>query len=60
MERRGCVKNKLRVAAVQMNPGNVVSENLIHALACVHDAAQCGAELIVLPELFLYRGSVKQ
>lgn len=42
----------LRVAAVQMNSGLDPSMNLAHAEAAIRSAAQQGAKLIVLPELF--------
>jgi predicted amidohydrolase len=40
----------MRVAAVQLNSGGDLAANLAAAEALVRDAAQAGAELVVLPE----------
>lgn len=47
---------KLKVAAVQLSAGNLPSENLARAERLVRSAAGQGAQLIVLPENYLYRG----
>jgi len=44
------------VAAVQMRTGADVEANLARARALAEDAVQRGAELVVLPEVFAWRG----
>jgi predicted amidohydrolase len=46
----------LRVAAVQMNAGDDKAANLAQAEALIEHAAQSGARLIALPELWTYLG----
>jgi predicted amidohydrolase len=47
----------LRIAAVQMNTGADVRENLATALRLIDRAASEGARLIALPEVWTYLGS---
>ena len=42
----------MRIAAVQMNSGSIISENLAVASKYIADAANDGADLVVLPENF--------
>ena len=51
------MKNNLTVAAIQLNPGSTVSENIRGAVDWIERAHSQGAGLIVLPELFIYRGT---
>src|SRR5258708_6688196 len=46
----------LIAAAVQMQSGPNLDRNLEQARALVHQAAQRGATLVVLPEVFAWRG----
>lgn len=46
----------MKVAAIQMVSGTQVQGNLQHARALLHEAAQAGAELAVLPEYFCLMG----
>ncbi|MDQ3513735.1 MAG: carbon-nitrogen hydrolase family protein [Chloroflexota bacterium] len=46
----------LRVAAVQMNSGTDVTENVETALALIDRAAADGARLVALPEVWTYLG----
>lgn len=48
--------NKPRVAAVQMATGPNINANLIEADRLLHDAADGGAGLVVLPENFAFMG----
>jgi deaminated glutathione amidase len=50
---------KITVAAIQLNPQDNVARNVEHALALIRKAHAHGGELVVLPELFLYRGLCK-
>ncbi len=45
-----------KVAAVQINSHESVSENLILAASLVKEAAQAGAQFILLPEYFCFMG----
>ena len=44
------VRNRMKVAAIQMNSGPSVDENLEVVSDLVADAAAAGAKLVVLPE----------
>ena len=46
----------MRVAVVQMNSAEDKAQNLSTAERLLHEAADRGAELAVLPELFTYLG----
>lgn len=46
----------MRVALVQLNPGKDKKKNLTAAVDYVCDAARRGADIVALPELFIYRG----
>jgi predicted amidohydrolase len=46
----------LRVAAVQMNSGDDKAANVAQAEALIERAAQAGAQIIALPELWTYLG----
>ncbi len=48
--------NRYKVAAIQMNSQDVISDNLILAASLVKSAAQAGAQLILLPEYFCFMG----
>ncbi len=50
----------MRVAVVQMNSGEDKAQNLSTAERLLREAADRGAELAVLPELFTYLGRRKQ
>src|SRR5437667_62473 len=43
---------KMRIALVQMRCGQEPETNLARALELIHDAAESGAEIVCLPELF--------
>lgn len=45
-----------KVAAIQMCSSHIVNENLIQAKALIKEAAENGAKLIVLPEMFAIMG----
>lgn len=47
---------RLRVAAVQLNSGDDKAANLVTAEAAISRAAEAGARLVVLPELWTYLG----
>lgn len=47
---------KLKVAAVQMNSGSDKEKNLYQARHLIIKAVEAGAKLIVLPEVFNFRG----
>ncbi|MGH2516165.1 MAG: nitrilase-related carbon-nitrogen hydrolase, partial [Ktedonobacterales bacterium] len=47
---------RLRVAAVQLNSGDDKAANLAAAEAAITRAAEAGARLVVLPELWTYLG----
>ena len=46
----------MKVAAIQMVSGISLDVNLSEALRLLRQAAQCGAELAVLPEYFCFMG----
>ena len=46
----------MKVAAIQMVSGTSLDANLNEALRLLRQAAQCGAELAVLPEYFCFMG----
>jgi predicted amidohydrolase len=46
----------MKVAAIQMVSGASLDANLSEALRLLREAAQCGAELAVLPEYFCFMG----
>ena len=48
--------DRFLAAAVQMSSGPDRSANLDRATALVHEAARRGAALVVLPEVFAWRG----
>src|SRR5438067_6050169 len=49
-------EREMRVAVVQMNSGEDKAQNLSTAERLLLEAAERGAELAVLPELFTYLG----
>ena len=49
----------MKVAAIQMNSVKCIEQNLLDAYAFVKEAANLGARLIVLPEMFLCFGIKK-
>src|SRR5690606_20348773 len=59
--RRACIpggmSSSLRVAAVQLNSQQDLTQNLANVAAEVRAAAERGAKLVVLPENFAYMGS---
>jgi predicted amidohydrolase len=50
----------MRLAACQMRSGDDVEANLATAEALLHEAADGGADLAVLPEVFPYLGSARR
>ena len=48
--------HKIRVAAIQLHAGDDEEKNLRKATRLIEQAAEGGAQLIVLPELFNWRG----
>ena len=42
----------MKLAAIQMNSGQIVSENLAAARKYIGEAVQGGADIVVLPENF--------
>jgi len=50
----------MRVALCQMRSGPDVEENVAEAERLLHDAAEGGAQLAVLPEVFPYLGSTRR
>ncbi len=50
------MKNSFFVAAVQLNPGKNISENIRKVAKGISNLSKQGAEIVVLPELFIYRG----
>jgi predicted amidohydrolase len=54
------MRRKLKVAAIQMASGPNPSKNSRSAARLTERAVQRGAEFIVLPETFLFRGSVRR
>src|SRR5438445_8388425 len=53
-------EREMRVAVVQMNSGEDKAQNLSTAERLLLEAAERGAELAVLPELFTYLGRRRQ
>lgn len=51
---------KLKVSMVQMNSGNNIERNFMTVKRFISRAVYSGSDLIVFPEVFLYRGSVKR
>lgn len=49
----------MRVALIQFGAGGNKSKNVVRAAALVRRAARKGAEFILLPELFVFRGVLK-
>ena len=47
---------KIIAAVLQLKPQGSVAENLLHAQSLLHEAAEAGAQLAVLPENFAYYG----
>lgn len=52
--------NKLKVAAIQMTSGSNKEKNLKQAKRLITIAAKKGAKLIVLPEVFNFRGNLNE
>ena len=52
----GCYGSVLRAAAIQMSSGSDKRANVERAEALIRAAAKQGAELVVLPEVFSWRG----
>ncbi len=48
------------ISCIQTNPQNIVSDNVKNILLQIKKAAQQGAEVVVLPEMFTYMGDEKQ
>lgn len=46
----------VRVAAIQLSPSDVPTDNLAKARTWIAQAAQAGAQFVALPEAFVYRG----
>ncbi|MCS7136072.1 MAG: carbon-nitrogen hydrolase family protein [Nitrososphaerota archaeon] len=49
------LRQSVRVAAVQMEPGENVQENIAKAESLIRAAADAGAEFICLPEMWLHK-----
>ncbi|APJ02935.1 nitrilase-related carbon-nitrogen hydrolase [Silvanigrella aquatica] len=47
----------MRISCIQTNPQNNKIENVDHILKLISKAAQEGAEVVVLPEMFTYMGN---
>ena len=56
----GSVRDKLKVAAVQMVSGLSLEDNLQAARVLIKEAAQQGAQLVLLPEYFCLMGQHEQ
>ena len=50
----------MRVAAIQLNAGSDKKRNVAKAMRFIQAAVRNGARLICLPEVFNYRGSLKE
>ncbi|RQW62346.1 carbon-nitrogen hydrolase family protein [Vibrio viridaestus] len=50
----------MKIAAIQMNSGSVVEDNIELAESLVNDAVKLGAEIILLPEYFCLMGEKDQ
>jgi predicted amidohydrolase len=51
---------KFRIALAQVSASEKKSENLARGIALIHDAAEAGADLLVLPELFMVYAPLDQ
>ena len=56
MEKQSQVKNRIKMAAIQMASGPNVGANLIEARRLINQAVRAGANLVVLPENFAIMG----
>ncbi|MBU1862418.1 MAG: carbon-nitrogen hydrolase family protein [Candidatus Omnitrophica bacterium] len=54
------MKKYLKVAAIQLNPNEDSAGNIEKAVASITNACEKGVELVILPELFIYRGDPKR
>ncbi len=50
------LKNRIRLACVQMSAGENIAENLAKSCQWISKAKKKGADLVCLPEVFHYRG----